>query len=99
MFSQRLHSHKLLDNEVQSMHVAGSRTAGGHSQSVDLVAACAECQMFSQSASQPAAYPGGRGFYWQSMGPYTCSMGEAGVSGPDGFLSAASLGNTGCCMA
>lgn len=34
--------------------------------------------MFSSSAKR-AAYPArGKGFHWQPLGPYTCSMGKAG---------------------
>jgi len=34
--------------------------------------------MFSKDACKPALPAQGHGFYWQAMGPYTCSMGEAG---------------------
>lgn len=37
-----------------------------------------ECHMWSASASKTAVYHVGRGFWWQPMGPYTCTMAEAG---------------------
>lgn len=38
----------------------------------------AESHMFSSSAKRPAYPARGKGFHWQQLGPYTCSMGEAG---------------------
>lgn len=35
--------------------------------------------MFDSSAKKPAVGAHGKGFYWQPLGPYTCSLGEAGV--------------------
>jgi hypothetical protein len=35
--------------------------------------------MFNSSAKKPAVGPHGKGFYWQPLGPYTCSLGEAGA--------------------
>jgi hypothetical protein len=35
--------------------------------------------MFDSSAKKPAVGAHGKGFYWQPLGPYTCSLGEAGT--------------------
>jgi hypothetical protein len=40
--------------------------------------ASAGSDMFSSSAKRPAYHSKGKGLYWQTLGPYTCSMGEAG---------------------